>query len=270
MAIVGEKWNGRHQTVGENPQQENEYLIFQAVDDTDAQQSMLAYVPQYWSIGNFVLPIQTSEITERLTVDMYAGRVVWAWNPPQEEGDELISFDTSGGNAKILQSLQTMGRYAAPGFTAPDFKGAIGVTEDGIEGVEVPIPALQFSLQRRFSETFVTNAYIKTLSDLTGCVNNAVWKSFPAGEVRFDGASGQQKIGKPWDITFKFTRSKNVTGLTVGPITGVAKKGWEYLWIRHRKTVDGTAQRLIQVPLAAYVEKVLYDADFAALGLNIV
>src|SRR5262245_6293465 len=57
-----------------------------------------------------------------------------------QTGDATFSFDTSGGTQHITQSRQTINKYAPPGKTAPDFGGAIGVTHDSVEGVDITVP----------------------------------------------------------------------------------------------------------------------------------
>jgi hypothetical protein len=52
-----------------------------------------------------------------------------------------------------------------------------------------------------------------------------------------------------WEIPFKFAASPNATDLTVGDITGIEKKGWEYLWVRYADAED--EETLIQQPVAA-------------------
>jgi hypothetical protein len=59
-----------------------------------------------------------------------------------------------------------------------------------------------------------------------------------------------------------------VTGLAVGPITGIAKKGWEYLWVRYADVEDTGAKMLVKRPIAAYVEQVYEYANFAGLGIG--
>lgn len=101
---------------------------------------------------------------------------------------------------------------------------------------------------------------------LTGRVNHAPFKGFAAGEVLFLGASGSQRGQEDWEVTFSFAASPNVTGLAVGQITGIAKKGWEYLWVRYEDAVD--AHTLVKQPAAAYVEQVYPYGDFALLGIG--
>ena len=53
----------------------------------------------------------------------------------QAEDASTYSFDTAGGSLRITQAKAHVNTYAPAGVTPPDFKGAIGVTDDGnVEG----------------------------------------------------------------------------------------------------------------------------------------
>ena len=184
-----------------------------------------------------------------------------------EPGDSSYSFDTGGGTQHITHGKQTMGTYAPPGKTAPDFDGAIGVTQDSVEGVDITVPVYRFSETHVKTDAQVTSAYKGTLFNLTGKTNNGSFKGFAAGEVLFLGASGSKRSDGDWEITFNFAASPNKTGLTVGSITGIAKKGWEYLWVRYADEVDSGAKMLVKKPVGAYVEKVYDEGDFSGLGI---
>jgi len=98
-------------------------------------------------------------------------------------------------------------------------------------------------------------------------VNGAAWRDFAQGEVLFMGAGGSRRGGGDWEINFKFAANPNQTGLVVGDITGIAKKGWEYLWVRYVDAVDNAAKALTKRPAAVYVEQVYEYGNFAALGI---
>jgi len=204
---------------------------------------------------------------------IWTGTVNYApfeYQEPPETGDSSFSFDTGGGTQHITQSLSTVHRYAASG-TAPDFKGAIGVTHDNVEGVDITVPVYNFSETHYLSAATVTTAYKGTLFQLTGKVNSGSFRGLAAGECLFLGASGSRRGTGPdddWEITFRFAGSPNRTGITVGPISGIAKKGWEYLWVRYADAEDTGSNTLVKQPIAAYVEKVYEDGNFAALGIG--
>ena len=190
------------------------------------------------------------------------------YNPPDEEmeeGDWSHSFDTGGGSQHITQSKETVDSYAPTGETAPDFKGAIGVTKDGVAGVDITVPVYRFSETHIIADEKVTNAYKGRLFNLTGKTNSDAWNGFAAGETLFLGSSGSKRGRGDWEITFNFAASPNKTGLSVGDITGIDKKGWEYLWVLYEEQVDDTAKALVKRPKAVYVEKVYEEDDFAKL-----
>jgi hypothetical protein len=60
-----------------------------------------------------------------------------------------VSFNTTGASTHLNQSLFTRGIYAAPGKIAPNYRGAIGVSDSGVAGVDVTVPAFEFSVRKR-------------------------------------------------------------------------------------------------------------------------
>ncbi|MBL8747065.1 MAG: hypothetical protein JNK58_12015, partial [Phycisphaerae bacterium] len=105
---------------------------------------------------------------------------------------------------------------------------------------------------------------------LTGKVNSDPFREFQAGEVLFLGASGSKREasgGEDWEITFRFAASPNRTGIVVGPITGISKKGWEYLWVRYEDAEDAAAQAIVKRPVGAYVERVYSEGAFSGLEI---
>ena len=54
-----------------------------------------------------------------------------------------VSFNTTGASTHLNQSLFTRGIYAAPGKIAPNYRGAIGVSDSGVSGVDITVPAFE-------------------------------------------------------------------------------------------------------------------------------
>jgi hypothetical protein len=175
-------------------------------------------------------------------------------------------LDTGGGTQHITQSRATVSKHAPVGETAPDFKGAIGVTTDSVEGTDITIPVFNFAETHYVPTAAVTDGYKLALFNLTGKVNSAAFRGFQPGEVLFLGASGSKRGKDDWEITFRFAASLNVAGLGVGDIVGIDKKGWEYLWVRYADAEDENV--LVKQPIAAYVEQVYQEADFSGLGIG--
>ncbi len=244
------------------------YVIRDSLTDVDARAQLLTASP---TTNNALLrsDVQVEELHEGI----WLGTVRYApsaSNPPQA-GESSFAFETRGGTQHITQSLATVSSHKSPdlpGAAAPNFDGAIGVTEDNVEGVDITVPVYTFSETHFFSPSFVGAAYKNTLFGLTGRVNDAPFKGLAAGECLFLGAAGTQRGDSPWEISFAFAGSPNVTGLSVGSIVGIEKKGWEYLWIRYQAAEDATARMLIRKPMAAYVERVYREGSFGSLGIG--
>jgi hypothetical protein len=180
-------------------------------------------------------------------------------------GESNFTFDTTGGTTHITNSLQTIQRYPLPGKPPIDFKGGIGVTHDAVEGVDITVPVFRFAETHMLDKTVDPDSILMAIFNNTGKVNGGVFRGFQAGEVLFLGASGTKTGDTPWTITYNFAASPNVTGLSVGGITGINKKGWEYLWVRFADTVD--ANRLIKSPIQVNVEKVYESGNFNDLDI---
>lgn len=71
----------------------------------------------------------------------------------------------------------------------------------------------------------------------------------------------------PWEVTFRFARSPNQSGLAIGSIGGIAKRGWEYLWIRYAAQDDAGTGTRIKRPVGVYVERVYDEAFFSELRI---
>lgn len=189
---------------------------------------------------------------------------------PLAAGESSFIFETSGGTQHITQSRSTISRTPAPGGTAPDFKGAIGVSSDGksVEGVDIVVPVYEFAETHIKTDASVTAAYKAILFGLTGRTNDATFKGLAAGECLFLGASGSKRGDGNWEISFRFAGSPSVTNEPVGDITVPAKKGWEYLWVLYEPAPDDTAKAVVAKPKAAYVERVYRSGDFSTLGIG--
>ncbi len=268
MAVeVEEKFESRHGTTGQNPSVELRYVIRGTNDDVEARNALVASSPAAydpWGSGLFYLPRES--VTVESVGDLLWEGIVRYGSVPQTD-ESSFAFDTGGGTQHVTQSLTTVARYAPSGKTAPNFKGAIGVTNDSVEGVDITVPVYQFAETHYLPDTTVTPTYKATLFTLTGKVNNATFKGFAAGECLFLGATGSKRGSGDWEITFRFAASPNVTNLTIGDITGINKKGWEYLWVRYQDTEDATAKALVKRPIAAYVEQVYPYGDLSLLGI---
>src|SRR5690606_20422961 len=256
---IDERYNSREATEGENPTTELLYVVQGTDDDLLVKNLVAATAPAFYD----------GLKRDSFTISTVGGGV-WECSVRyvKPEDESQFTFDTGGGTQHISQSLMTVGRYAAPGETAPNFFGAIGVNQDQVAGTDITVPVYNFTETHSIDNSLVTGEYKAGLFFLTGKVNNAPFKGFSRGEVLFLGASGAKRGFEDWEITFRFAASPNVTNLSLGNITVAAKEGWHYLWVRFADDEDNAAHALIKKPIAAYVEQVYEYGDFSRLGIG--
>ncbi len=256
---IDERYNSREATESEDPNTELLYVVQGTDDDLQVKSLVAATAPAFYD----------GLKRDSFTISTVGGGV-WecAVRYVKLEDESQFTFDTGGGNVHITQGLTTVGRYAAPGEVAPNFQGAIGVNQDQIEGTDITVPVYNFTETHQIDDSLVTGAYKAALFFLTGKVNDGAFKGFARGEVLFLGASGAKRGFDDWEITFRFAASPNISGLTLGNITGIDKEGWHYLWIRFADEEDNDAHTLIKKPIAAYVEQVYEYGDFSGLGIG--
>ncbi|XZE56644.1 hypothetical protein SH139x_002767 [Planctomycetaceae bacterium SH139] len=256
---ITERFDSRATTAGDDPAVELLYQVRGTENDTEVVNLVVGTSPEVY------LELDRESIqTEPLGGGVWNATVRYGLkgNPADYE------FDTSGGSQRIATSLATLQRTSLAGYAAPDYQGAINVSENRVEGTDVTVPIFTFSETRYYDGLLVTPAFKYQIFQLTGRVNGGAYKGFAKGEVLFLGASGSKRGKEQWAITFKFAASPNVIDQPIGPGNLlVSKEGWEYLWVRFQDEVDSDA--LIKIPVAFYVERVYPYGDLGLLGLGI-
>lgn len=56
--------------------------------------------------------------------------------------------------------------------------------------------------------------------------------------------------------------------ITIGDSIPISKRGWEYLWVQYEERLDRETNRMVRVPIAAYVEQVCKYGNFGLLGIS--
>ena len=260
------------------------YKIFGTADDTELHAEINAEVSAYGKYWQYPGAAGMQLMAESYSVS-FLGDNAWQVQinyskDGAEDGDAPLkrarSFDTTGGTQHITQAV-SVGSGGTLDFEkrypsgATNMSGAIGVDSNGVNGVDIVVPQLQWQESYDVPNGYVTSAWIRGVAGVTGTTNNASFRGFEAGEVLFVGCSGSQewddeKGRGPWALSFRFVASKNVTGQTIGSISGIEKRGHEYLWVRYEDAVSGGS--LLKQPKAVYVSKVYKDSDFSALGIG--
>jgi hypothetical protein len=259
MPTITELFAGRTETIAEKSSVEIHYVVTEAASESDVRAAALSGTPLFY----YGLPRKSVELSERINETTWKVAVRYEKadsEPPPETPEPVTSFDSTGGTQHITQSIATVGRY---GEKASDqLGGAIGYDGENVNGVDITIPVWNWT-ETHYLPVINSAAYYS----LTGKVNADVFRGFQPGEVLFLGASGTQRGDGLWEITFKFAASPNRDNIAVGSITGIAKKGWEYLWVQYGDDVDDTVKTRIKKPIAVYVERVYDEGNLASLGI---
>lgn len=181
------------------------------------------------------------------------------------QGQWRFSFDTSGGTVHVKTSKESIARFPADA-TNPN-KQLIGWHGSEVDGVDVIIPALKISVSYKHPQAVITLPRVKYLASITGTVNSATFLGFAAGEVLFLGCGGSEGTDSETEVTYQFACSGNATGLTIGTISGIAKKGHEVAWIKYKASTQA-GWPLVE-PETIYIERVYDLTDLAtALGFG--
>lgn len=169
---------------------------------------------------------------------------------------------------RIYKSISTISTYTAGTETAPDFGGMIGVTQNGVDGVDVITPAFKFTRHRTIDAIEYTDGFENALFNVVRTVNKAPFTGKPSGTVLLAGiVSEYNPADDTYELTYEFEGQLNESGIVIGDITGISKGGWEYLWVYYEDVEDPDSGRTIKKPIAAYREQIYRVGDFSVLGL---
>lgn len=264
MALAFERFGSRR-TQADNNETHVEQLW--RVEGTDDEQEVRAFVgetaaPIYYDALTFRILYRHDHTCEQIGPAQWDVVVNYQIADQKNQHEPSFGFDTSGGTTHITQSYATK-KY---GTSPADHKGAIGVRDKEVEGVDIVIPSLKFTETWQIPFELVTVAYIKTLAGLTGTVNSAAWRNYAAEEVLFMGASGQSQTDGYVPVQFTFEASQNAT-LSIAGIDNIKKNGWEYLWSYYEKKPDSDVNKHLLKPKWIYVEQVYQKSDFGLIGI---
>lgn len=179
--------------------------------------------------------------------------------------DNITSFDTTGGQQHVTQSLSTIGVYPPE---SPDMGGAVGYDGQQVNGVDIITPSYTFTEQHTFNKSRINDSFRRQLAGLTGCVNERKFRGFDEGEVLFKGATGSmmtEDSQTKWQLLFHFATSPNRFNFHVGDILVRKKMGWDYLWVIYGDEVN--SNRLIKRPRSVYIERMYLFGDFSDLRI---
>ncbi len=187
--------------------------------------------------------------------------------PPLQYGDpERITWQSVSTTVRRTHA-ELIAAFAPPGGDVPNNGEALNVTEDGVEGTDVDYATGRMTITQVITSGQASTAYGKLLAKYCRlkAVNDAEWRGFAAGEVRFIDFEMSSRGDGYWDLTRIFDVDENVTGGTFAGVTGISKKAHEYMWALTQRTEDATAKRVVEETVCVSVHRVYPEIDFTLL-----
>jgi len=268
MAQIIELHGSQSETTGDNPSAELRYKILDTDDRNIAQGLLRAFAPLTYLLNSGQTVVRQTAHIEPAGHDWWWGEAKYGRRQQKDTNQSRFTFDTTGGMTHITQSLATSREGPAPGgpFGAPDFQGAIGVTNGkDVEGVDIYSPVFKWTETHYLPLAWVNDAYKLIVKHLTTRTNDAGWRNHAAGEVLFLGAVGSQRGEEDWEITYHFVAGENIQW-KVGNLNPINKEAWHYGWVLYEYSED--ANKLISTPHSVYVEQVYEKGSFLALSIG--
>lgn len=273
---VVEKNFGSRKTGGKTG--ERTFVIKGATDDVDALSHFLSSGSVPTSFGGLIrqdADCTVEEFTDG-TDGIWIGTAHYAnpdWTKQTPADSFSLSFDISGTQTHITQSRSTVNKYYHADGIHRDFQGSIGVDSDGtINGCDILVPTFTYQMTYTHPEDYFDDdgTNLSAIYNTVGAVNSDTFHGFAAGSQLLTKVSGQKRADRKWDFVYGFAYSKNETSLTVGTITGIAKKGWDYLWVyyeRREQTTSGSTKYTQKLPVQVNIEQVYPTIAYSGLGI---
>lgn len=271
------------------PSSTKEYMLDGTTDLLEAQLEVLIYSPN----TDTVMDTEENEIEifrDTVKVDEVGGGVWHATVKYSETADRTeLNLNFGVQSAKIYQANSTVMIYdcitggSGPDGTMPNvpaFRGAIGANGDEVEGVEVEVTKVEFSITKHWARDVLDPSYYDLLFQFTRprtAVNDATYSFnilgqgllFPTGSLRLRGFQTKVNNFNETEITYQFAYEGPITdadAFTVGSSANIVKEGHQYLWVYYKKVKSNgvTSHR----PYGVIINNVYPYKDFGLLEID--
>ena len=201
----------------------------------------------------------------------------------QAEEEVTVRVMTTGGTRYLTQAFEHVFDYFSDSWAAEatNHGGTIGVTKDGVGGVDVSDPGISFIIMRRYA--LANLPATGTLMNLRGKVNSdevtiydtrkdRTW-TLKAGEILCEGVEESTLDNDNMvTVTFQMAMSQNHAiadgnELLIGDIEDIEKLGWEHLWVEYESFMNDDGFQVSE-PAFAHVERVYETVEMDGLGLD--
>lgn len=245
------------------------YIVEGTTDRDTAQSEVESDAPNEVDYGDNTLVLQGVEVTARYVDITDAAACIWdaeAIYRPEDEtpvtNSQTWRFDIAGETANMKSPIA---RKNIIGASNPSELSDVPI--NGKDGVDIDASKFSWTETHYLPAVYVDWDYFKTLYLLRGNVNDAQFRTFERGEVRFLDHTGAYRPEKDdFKLDFKFVASPNRDDVTAGPYTGISKGGHDYIWVQYKKAEkDSDAQNTID---KVFVDRLYYFVDFSKLKIG--
>jgi hypothetical protein len=195
----------------------------------------------------------------------------------REDDERDFEIDTTGGMRHVTQALETVNTYKDSSYSGstPDFKNGIGLTKDGLQGIEIYKPDFKFGNTIYIKPDELPANYFRTIYQATGAVNSADIEveflpgqavTFAAGELLFLGSRiSYRSKENVVVVSSQFKGEQNQTSIAVtSGLTISTKKGHHLIDFWYEEKDDSTNGFTVKIPMIARVLKVYPEIDLGA------
>jgi len=243
------------------------HFLVKGTDDPQIAYAILKHFKQQLSL-EAIYGMTLNQVSWKLISGSEAWQFTCEYDFTPDVGEFTISMDTTGGTIKQTESFSQV-TFPAPSETPRKFDYTVNVQDNKPEGVDRIIPALKLNIRARLPSSAIGTpiSYAKKVASVTGTVNQNAFLTFAAGELLFLGASGQI-VGENPVLDYGFAASPNISGVTIGGIQGISKRGHDFLWFDYKVLKDESSGLQISKARAAYVAEVYTMSDFSILQIG--
>lgn len=267
------------------PEATHEYVISGSKDKLTIQLAAINNIPPTVNAINFDGDTTIVLFLENIALKEEGGGVWLATAKYGSSSDVVdLQFNFTSTSAKIYQAIEHIRQFDCisggidTGFV-PQYNGTIGVNGDEVEGVDVEVSVIEFTLTKKYRRALLDVTYFQQLVDLMDVrtpVNDGQyiidWKgiqmTFPEGGLRLRGCPIKWTSNDELEIAYQFAYQRAIKFddlFTIGNSAAIYKEGWEYGWVSYKLAVSNGATT--RTPQSYNVEQVYPKRDFTVLEL---
>jgi len=245
-------------------------LIFVArgtMDTAEALDAILAHAATVYPEGDRYIDHDGIE-TNRIGRNHVEARIPYVPSPGQTLG--LLRERVVGTlqQQHVSEAEEVISVTASPYHpNVPHIGKAMNWDGEKVQGADVDVPSAKLVLEYRHLSIFYAPV---NLAPLLRGINNATFRGFPAGTLKFEGfESDRDLVQAPLtvDVAYTFAISPNVANIDVGHgITVPLKRGHDYMWVHHGPWFNGYVMGT--APHFAVVNRTNPYIDYGALGIG--